>query len=201
LEKLPVTILSATVLLFLVIDPFGNISFFISAVRGVPVQRRNRVILRELAIALAALVAFLFAGRRILQVLQISEPALTVAGGIILFLISVKMVFPTARGMSPEEVEGEPFVVPLAIPYVAGPSALSTVMFIMNQEPDRWREWLAAVVLAWALSSAIIFSSGLLGRFLGDRGLIAIERLMGMVLVTISVQMLLSGVADFRASL
>lgn len=195
------TILSATVLLFLVIDPFGNISFFISAVRGVPVQRRNRVILRELAIALAALVAFLFAGRRILQVLQISEPALTVAGGIILFLISVKMVFPTARGMSPEEVEGEPFVVPLAIPYVAGPSALSTVMFIMNQEPDRWREWLAAVVLAWALSSAIIFSSGLLGRFLGDRGLIAIERLMGMVLVTISVQMLLSGVADFRASL
>lgn len=192
------TILSATVLLFLVIDPFGNISFFLSAVRGVPAHRRNKVILRELAIALVALVAFLFAGRRILLVLRISEPALTVAGGIILFLISIKMVFPTARGMSPEELEGEPFVVPLAIPYVAGPSALSTVMLIMNQEPDRWLEWLAAVVLAWGLSSAIIYSSGLLGRLLGDRGLVAIERLMGMVLVTISVQMLLSGIAAFR---
>ena len=195
------TILSATVLLFLVIDPFGNISFFLSALRGVPAERRNKVILRELTVALAALVAFLFAGRRILQVLQISEPALTVAGGIILFLISLKMVFPTARGTAPEDLEDEPFIVPLAIPYVAGPSALSTVMFIMNQEPDRWLEWLAAVVLAWGLASAIIFSSGLLGRFLGERGLIAIERLMGMVLVTISVEMLLSGLADFRASL
>lgn len=195
------TILSATVLLFLVIDPFGNITFFLSAVRAVPAHRRTRVILRELAIALAALVAFLFAGGRILRILGISEPALTVAGGIILLLISIKMVFPTARGTSPEEVEGEPFIVPLAIPYVAGPSALSTVMFIMNREPDRWPEWLAAVGLAWLLSSAIILSSGLLGRFLGNRGLIALERLMGMVLVTISVQMLLSGIAAFRSSL
>jgi len=191
------TILSATLLLFLVIDPFGNISFFIAAVRGVPPERRKRVVLRELAIALVALVVFLFAGQRLLAMLRISEPALTVAGGLILLIISIKMIFPAAKSVSAEAIDGEPFVVPLAIPYVAGPSALSTVMFIMSREPQRWPEWLAAVVLAWLASSLIIFGSSYLAPLLGERGLIAVERLMGMVLVTLSVQMLLDGIATF----
>lgn len=195
------TLISATLLLFLVIDPFGNISFFIAAVRHVPPERRNRVVLRELAIALVALVVFLFAGKRLLDLLQISEPALTVAGGLILLLISIKMIFPAAKTVSAEAIDGEPFVVPLAIPYVAGPSALSTVMFIMSREPERWPEWLAAVVLAWLAASLIIFGSSNLAPLLGERGLIAVERLMGMVLVTLAVQMLLDGIGAFASLL
>lgn len=195
------TTLSAALLLILVMDPFGNIPFFLSTLQKVEPRRRRLVIVRELVIALGVLILFLFAGRQLLRFLQISEPALTLAGGLILFLIAVKMIFPPpGRGLS-EDVEGEPFLVPLAIPYVAGPSALSTVMFIMNREPERWKEWLVSLLLAWAVTAAIIFSSSYLGRFLGKRGLIAVERLMGMVLVTIAVQMLLNGVSAAVSSL
>lgn len=195
------TTLSAALLLILVMDPFGNIPFFLSTLQKVEPRRRRRVIVRELVIALFVLILFLFAGRQLLRFLQISEPALTLAGGLILFLIAVKMIFPPpGRGLT-EEIEGEPFIVPLAIPYVAGPSALSTVMFIMNREPERWREWLLSLLLAWAVTAAIIFASSYLGRFLGKRGLIAVERLMGMVLVTIAVQMLLNGISAAVTSL
>jgi len=195
------TTLSAALLLLLVMDPFGNIPFFLSTLQKVEPGRRRRVIVRELVIALFVLILFLFAGRQLLRFLQISEPALTLAGGLILFLIAVKMIFPPpGRGLT-EDVEGEPFIVPLAIPYVAGPSALSTVMFIMNREPERWKEWLVSVLAAWAVTAAIIFTSSYLGRFLGKRGLIAVERLMGMVLVTIAVQMLLNGVSAAVSSL
>jgi len=195
------TTLSAALLLILVMDPFGNIPFFLSTLEKVEPGRRRRVIVRELLIALGVLIVFLFAGRQLLRFLQISEPALTLAGGLILFLIAVKMIFPPpGRGLG-EEIDGEPFIVPLAIPYVAGPSALSTVMFIMNREPERWKEWLVSLLVAWVVTAAIIFASSYLGRFLGKRGLIAVERLMGMVLVTIAVQMLLNGVSAAVTSL
>lgn len=188
------TVLSAAVLLFLVLDPFGNIPFFLAALNDVHPTRRRRIVVRELLIALVALVLFLFTGQYVLQFLGISPPALTLAGGIILFLIAIRMIFPHPRTSLEESLEGEPFIVPLAIPYVAGPSALASVMFIMNQEPDRWPEWLLATCLAWAATAGIVFVSSGLSRFLGKRGLVAIERLMGMVLITLAVQMLVSGV-------
>ncbi|HEX9730893.1 MAG TPA: MarC family protein [Thermoanaerobaculia bacterium] len=191
------TIYSAALLLLLVMDPFGNIPFFLSTLAGVEPARQRRVVVRELLIALVALVFFLFFGLYLLRLLGISEPALTVAGGIILFLIAIKMIFPPPGGALAEQVEGEPFIVPLAIPYVAGPSALSTVMFIMNREPGRWPEWLLALVLAWLVTASVIFAASYLKGLLGKRGLIAMERLMGMVLVTIAVEMLLNGVRHF----
>jgi MarC family membrane protein len=193
------TILSAALLIFLVLDPFGNIPFFLAALRGIDPARHRRILARELLIALAALILFLFTGELVLRFLGISEPALTVAGGIILFLIAIRMIFPSAKGSLEEELEGEPFIVPLAIPYVAGPSALASVMFIMNREPERWPAWLAATVLAWLATAAIVFLASGLSRLLGKRGLVAIERLMGMVLVTLAVQMLLTGIGEFRA--
>lgn len=191
------TVFSAAVLLFLVMDPFGNIPFFISALRPMEKTRRQWVILRELLIALLVMITFLFSGQYLLSILQITDSALTAAGGIVLFLIAVKMIFPGDGHSLTEEVSGEPFVVPLAIPYVAGPSALAAVLLIMNREPSRWPEWLAALGCAWFASGLIILSAGPLSKILGERVLIAIERLMGMVLVTIAIQMLMTGVAQF----
>lgn len=191
------TLLSATILLLLVLDPVGNIPFFLAALGKVPASRRRRVMLRELLFALVALVGFLFAGAQLLELLGISEPSLSVAGGIILFLIAIKMTFPTGHGAQHEELEGEPFIVPLAIPFVAGPSALATVLLIMNREPSRWPEWLAAVAIAWLVTGVVLFAAEPLGTLLGRRGMIAIERLMGMILTAIAVQMLLRGIQTF----
>lgn len=191
------TIASAALLLFLVMDPLGNIPFFLAALKNVDPRRQRWVVIRELLIALAVLVVFLFAGRYLLDLLQISEPALTIAGGVILFLIALRMIFPSPDKSLREEIEGEPFIVPLAIPYVAGPSALATELLLMSQEPSRWPEWLLALLLAWLATSIIIFSSSGLRRYMGDKGLIAVERLMGMVLITVAIQMLMTGIGEF----
>jgi MarC family membrane protein len=186
------SIASAAFLLFLVMDPLGNIPFFLSALARVEPPRRAWVVVRELLIAYAVLLVFLFAGSFLLRLMNISESALTIAGGVILFLIAIRMVFPVQAGL--QEDIGEPFIVPLAIPYVAGPSALATVVLLMSQEPGRWPEWLAAVTLAWLISAAIIVSGSRLSQVLGRKGLVAMERLMGMVLVAVAVQMFLDGV-------
>lgn len=195
------SIVNAAFLLFLVMDPLGNIPLFLPALRHVDAERRRYVIVREAVIALVVLVAFLFAGRLILDLLQISEPALTAAGGVILLLIALRMIFPTSERSLREEVAGEPFIVPLAIPYIAGPSALATEMLLMSREPERWLHWLAALLIAWAASTVILYFAGGMSRFLGKNGLVAMERLMGMVLVTIAIEMLMGGIRLFlRAS-
>ncbi len=189
------SIVSAFVLLFFVMDAFGNIPLFLAALAPVPSARRRRVVARELLIALGVLVLFLFAGPSVLETLGISERSLSIAGGIILFLIALRMIFPQQHGtMAEEPVEAEPFVVPLAIPFVAGPSAMASVMLLVSREPLRWPEWLAALVMAWAATAAILLLAPRLARVLGRRGLIAIERLMGMVLTALAVEMVVRGV-------
>jgi small neutral amino acid transporter SnatA (MarC family) len=124
---------------------FGNVPFFVAAMKGVDPKRRRRVIVRELLLAYAVMVVFLFAGQPFLGVLGISEPALTIAGGVLLFLIALRMVFPPPVQSAEEEVAGEPFVVPLAIPYIAGPSLLAVELLLMSREPPRWPTWLLAI--------------------------------------------------------
>ena len=192
------SLLSAAILLFFVMDPVGNIPLFLAAVQPVPPERRLWVVGRELLIAYGLLIAFLFAGRPLLSLLCISEPALTIAGGIVLFLIALKMVFPAAAGTFEEEIDGEPFIVPLAVPYVAGPSALATVLLLTSREPGRHGEWVLAISAAWLASAAILLLGAKLSHFLGKRGIMAIERLMGMVLVASAVQMFLDGLAAGR---
>lgn len=187
------TLASAIVLLFLVIDPFGNVPFFVAALNNVDPARRRRVIIRELLIAYAVMVVFLFFGQPLLRVLGISGPALTIAGGVILFLIALRMVFPIRGRSSEEEIEGEPFIVPLAIPYVAGPSVLAVEMLLMSDAPSQWPVWLLAITAAWAATSIIVLFGSQVAARLGSRGLIAIERLMGMILVAIAIQMFLTG--------
>ena len=193
------TLASAFVLLFLVVDPFGNVPFFVAALKDVDPDRRRRVIIRELLIAYGVMVLFLFAGRPFLKILGISGPALTIAGGVILFLIALRMIFPRRGQSAQEEIEGEPFIVPLAIPYVAGPSVLAVEMLLMSDDPDRWPIWLVAVTAAWAVTAVIVFFGSQVAERLGPRGLIAIERLMGMILVAIAIQMFLTGADSYFA--
>lgn len=193
------TTISAAILLFLVMDPLGNVPLFLSALRGVPRERQTRVVVRELLIALAILVVFLFAGRHLLGALHISEPALTIAGGIVLFLIALRMVFPSPEHTLQEHAGSEPFIVPLAIPYVAGPSSMATVLLLMSRDPAGWPSWLLALTLAWLASAVILMLGSRLRDLLGDKGLTAMERLMGMVLVALSVEMVLQGVRSALA--
>jgi MarC family membrane protein len=194
------TFSSAAILLFLVMDPIGNIPLFLSALQPVDPGRRLRIVAREMLIAYVFLVAFLFAGRPLLATLSISEPALTIAGGIVLFLIALKMVFPAAQGTLGERIVGEPFIVPLAIPYIAGPSALATVLLLTSREPERHLEWFLAISTAWLASAVILLLGAKLSDFLGEKGITAIERLMGMVLVASAVQMFLDGLAKATAA-
>ncbi len=189
------TVLSATILLLLVLDPLGNIPLFISALSKVPKRKRVRIILRESLIALFVLIFFLFFGKWILTTLHLDEPSLGIAGGVILFLIAIRMIFPV-KSVASDDNE-EPFIVPLAIPLIAGPSAIATVLLFTAKEPHMWGKWLAAVCGAWAISTVILSASSVFNRFLGERGLAAMERLMGMILATISVQMLMTGIAQF----
>lgn len=189
------SLVSATVTLVLVMDPIGNIPFFLSALRAVPPNRRQVVILRELIIAYAALLVFLFGGQTFLRFLQLRGESISIAGGIILFLIALRMVFP---GMKQEaEIEGEPLVVPLAIPGVAGPSALATVLLLVNSQPQRLLDWLLALTVAWVVCAIVLVASPVFYRALGERGVTAMERLMGMILVTVAVQMFLDGVRHY----
>ena len=152
--------------------------------------------MRESLIALGVLVFFLFVGHGFLNMLQISEPALGIAGAIVLFLIAVRMVF-SSDGAFSSHPGGEPFIVPLAVPLVAGPSAMATVLLLEGREPGRSLEWLAALVAAWLMSSFVLYFASAFARILGQRVLVALERLMGMILTAIAVQMFLTGLQQF----
>jgi len=194
------TLLSATTLLILVMDPLGNIPMCLAAMNTVAPSRRRRVLLRELLVALAVLLAFLLAGPALLKGLHISEPALSISGGVVLFMISVKMVFATSD--DEEDVfQEEPFIVPLAIPFIAGPSAMATVLLLVSQHPHRRLEWLAALLIAWSVVAVGLTAGSLLNRLLGRRGLRALKRLMGMILTALAINMALEGVARFMQTM
>lgn len=190
-------LISAVVTLFLVMDPLGNVPLFLSVLKTVPQERRRIVLMREIGFAYLILVIFLFAGDYLLRFLGLEQQAVTIAGGIVLFLIALRMIFPAEGSLVGPSIEGEPFVVPLAIPLVAGPSALATLLLLQSATPSSTGPLLLALTIAWAVSGALLLSSTFLYRLLGERGLTAMERLMGMLLVMVAVQMLLDGVNAF----
>ncbi|MDB9957928.1 NAAT family transporter [Oceanospirillaceae bacterium] len=190
-------IFAAATLLFLVMDPLGNIPLFLSVLKQVPEKRRNLVLRRELIIAYIVLLMFLVLGPYILSFLQVSQEAIRIGGGIVLFVIALKMVFPQEAGLLGKTPAGEPFIVPLAIPLMAGPSSLAMIMLMRKSAEGQWLELWLAVTAAWIVSAAILLASKKLYRLLGEKGLFAIERLMGMVLIIMAVQMLLEGTAQY----
>jgi multiple antibiotic resistance protein len=192
-----VSLISTAVLLFFVMDPLGNIPLFLAALKGVDPARHRQIIIRDMIIALGLMIGFLFVGRFMLDMLAVSSSALTAAGGVILMIIAIRMIFPTSERNMKEQVQEEPFIVPLAVPYTAGPSVLATELLLMSQDPARWPVWLAAILLAWIASAIILVLSSNLQKILGLRGLTAIERLMGMVLIILAMEMLLKGIAEY----
>lgn len=180
-------------------DPLGNVPLFLSVLKDVKPERRRKILVREIVIALLVLLTFFFLGRYLLQLLSLREETISISGGIVLFLIALRMIFPAPRDDRTSAPEGEPFIVPLAIPMIAGPSALASVL-LLQSGPGTYLDVFIALLVAWALTAIILLSSTLLYRLLTERGLIAMERLMGMLLVMIAVQMLMNGISKFLRS-
>lgn len=192
------SIYSAVITLFLILDPFGNIPFFASVLKELDPAKRTIVIIREMFIALAVLVLFLFFGKYILQGLDISQDALTITGGIILFIIAIKMIFPEEfHDADKKATNKSPLIVPLAIPSVAGPTTISVLILFANQNPQKILSLLTALLIAWALSLVILVSSNIVIRFLGKAVVDGIAKLMGIILTTMAVQMFITGIKAF----
>lgn len=194
---LSMDIFSAAVMLFLIMDPLGNLPIFASILRHIDPKKRRRVLIRELLFALIIMLSFLYAGEAILNFLNLRSESVSIAGGIILFLIAIKMIFPSPGGVAGLAAGEEPFIVPMAIPLMAGPSILAALILLAHTDSSRMMDWTIALVSAWALSAFILMFYKLFTRLLGEKGLTAVERLMGMVLVMISVQMLLDGISNY----
>ncbi|MEI7784639.1 MAG: MarC family protein [Betaproteobacteria bacterium] len=184
---------SATILLLLITDPLGNIPIFANSLKAVPAERRARVILREVLIAFAVLLGFMFGGQAFLRAMNLSEVALQIGGALVLFLIAIRMVFPPNTPEDSALPEHEPLIVPLAVPALAGPSAMATVLLLVSQAPERRLEWVAALSVTMAVCAVVLLMAERLQRVVGERVINAVERLMGLVLVSISVEMLIRG--------
>jgi MarC family membrane protein len=189
------------VLLLIVTDPFGNIPIVVAALRDVPRERRRAIILRECLIAFAVLVAFAFFGDRFLRLLGLSELSLQIGGGVVLMLVALRMVFPTSEGVFGQAPGGEPFIVPLAVPAMAGPSALATVLLLVASDPGQTWQWVGAIAVVMAVSSVVLAFSEKIMHLLGERVTQAFERLLGLVLSALAVELILRGVKTFIAGL
>jgi MarC family membrane protein len=190
------TFLSALVLLLLVLDPLGSLPVFISVMGGVEPGRRTRVVLRETAIAFAVLLGFMFSGQAFLRLMHLSERSLEVAGGVILLVIAMRMIFASTHDLYAGE-RREPFIFPLAVPLMAGPSAMATVLLLASRAPDRMPDWVAALTVAMAVCALVLLASERLRRLLGDSVVTALEKLMGLVLTAIAVEMILAGLKRY----
>lgn len=190
------TLLSITLILFLIMDPIGNITAFLSLMRGIPPAQQRRILFREMAIAFVAMIIFNYLGEYIFDLLEISETTVRLASGVILFLIAIKILFPSSDGFRANLPKGEPFVTPLAIPLLAGPSLLATIMLFAHLEPSQ-PLMLAAIILATLGSLVVLLMSGFLLRIFKNSGLIALEKLIGMILVLMAVQRCVEGLQLF----
>lgn len=193
------SLFSVSLVLFLIMDPIGNISSYLSLTDSLDTKRKKWVLFREMLIALAVMMAFNYLGEYIFDILELSETTVRLSSGIILFLVALKILFPANDSIRANLPNGEPFIVPLAIPLIAGPSLMATIMLYAHLEPYV-SVMLGAIILAWLASYLILFCARPIKRILGQNGLMAFERLMGMVLVLIAVQRFMEGVMLFWSS-
>ncbi len=190
-------ILSAATMLFLIMDPLGNLPIVLSILKHIDPKRRRKVLIRELLFALLILMLFLFAGQSILSFLHVQPETLSISGGIILFIIAIKMIFPSGGSITGLAAGDEPFIVPMAIPMIAGPSVIAALLLLSSQQPDKLAELSVSILIAWGATFFILMFYGFFNKLLGERGLKAVERLMGLLLVMISTQMFLDGVKSY----
>jgi MarC family membrane protein len=190
--------LSALVLLLLVLDPIGSLPIFISVMRNVAPERRTRVALRESAIAFAVLLLFMLTGQAFLGLMRLSERSLEVAGGVILLIIAVRMIFASGAEIYAADAKGrEPLIFPLAVPLLAGPSAMATVLLLASRQPERLFTWVGALTVAMLFSAIVLLGADRIRRWIGSSMVSAIEKLMGLVLTAIAVEMILAGLKRY----
>ncbi|MBW9275037.1 MAG: NAAT family transporter [Candidatus Thiodiazotropha sp. (ex. Lucinisca nassula)] len=194
-------IASVAVTLFLIMDPLGNVPVFNVVLSKLDRSRRTKVVARELIIAFFVLLGTLFVGDVLLAFLGLTQPSLHIAGGVLLFIISLRMIFPSRPDHGDEAMDEEPFIVPLAVPLIAGPSTIAVLLLLSSSQPGRILEWVVALFLAWLGTTILLLGSSKLLDVIGTRGSLALERLMGMILVILATQMLLDGIRDFVATL
>ncbi len=195
------TLLSSFILLFLVTDPLGNLPIFVSLMKEVPKERRAKLIVREISVAFLALLIFMKFGGKILALMHLSQNSLGIAGGVILFLIALRMVFPHPDGVFGSMSEGEPYIVPIAIPSVAGPSALATALLLGSSKPEFMVSHILALALTMVVSALTLGFAEVISRILGERVTTAFERLMGLILTAVAAEMMLSGIRDYMKTL
>jgi len=193
------SIISTAIVLTFILDPFGNVPLLLTILKDVDKKRHRRIIIREMLIGLGILLFFLFLGKSFLQLFHLETTSVAIAGGLIFLIIALKLIFPPTDGSNLFATTGEPFIVPIAMPMVAGPSALATLLVMANKQSESGHLWelTASLLIAWAISSLILLSSPIFLRILRKRGLIALERLMGMLLLIMAVQMLLDGFSEY----
>ena len=192
-------IFSYALVLFLIMDPIGNTSSFLKMTKGIPFKKQNRVLVREMLIALFVMFAFSLLGEVIFNVLSISETTVRLTSGDILFLVSIQILFPTLNSIRAKVEEEEPFITPLAIPLIAGPSLLATIILFSHIEMNPYTMPIS-ILAAWLVSVIILLNSSLMERVFTKNGLVALERLMGMILVLLAIQRLLDGLQQFISS-
>ena len=188
---------SALVLLLLVLDPLGSLPIFIPIMRGVAPERRRWVAVREVGIAFLVLLGFMVFGGGFLRLMHLSERSLEVAGGVILLIIAMRMIFSSASAVYGGSQEREPLIFPLAVPLLAGPSAMATVLLLASRQPGRLIDWVGALSVAMLVSGAVLLLAGRIRRLLGDSVVSALEKLMGLVLTAIAVEMILAGLKRY----
>jgi MarC family membrane protein len=191
------TFVSALVLLLLVLDPFGSLPIFISVLRAVPKERRTVVALREATIAFCVLLVFMLTGQGFLKLMHLSERSLEVAGGVILLIISIRMIFASGGEIYATDGGREPMIFPLAVPLLAGPSAMATVLLLASRQPERIMEWVGALTLAMAVSTVVMLAADRIRKLLGTPMVSAMEKLMGLVLTAVAVEMILAGLKRY----
>lgn len=185
--------------LFLLMDPIGNIPLFIATLKDIHPKRQKMIILRELLIALVVMLFFNFLGDGLLKALDVSNYSVLISGGIILFIISLKMIFPSKNGHDLDLTsDREPLIVPLAIPLIAGPAVLAAIILYSYEEKDLTT--CSAIALAWGVSTLILLMSPFLQKILGKRGITAMEKLMGLLLTMVSIEMFMTGITEYAKS-
>jgi len=191
------TFISAFVLLLLVLDPFGSLPIFISVMRGVAPERRIRVAVREVTLAFAVLLAFMLAGQSFLRLMHLSERSLEVAGGVILLIIAIRMIFTTGGEIYASDTTKEPMIFPLAVPLLAGPSAMATVLLLASRQPGQMLEWVGALSLSMVICGTMVVLAPRIRQLLGTPVVSAMEKLMGLVLTAIATEMVLAGLKRY----
>lgn len=192
--------LTITLILFLIMNPFGNVSSYLSLMKDVDKKKHSKILAREMLFALGFMFLFNFIGEGIFSVLQISETSVKISSGLILFIIALQILFPTLNSIRQNLPKGEPFLIPLAIPLIASPPLLATIMLFAREEESLW-VMIGAIIVAWLGTYLVLSSSNLLFRLIGENGLMACEKLMGMILVLLAVQGFLDGIKQFLSSI